>query len=216
MYKYVFFDCDGTILNTLSDITDSANYSLDKFSFPKRTENETRLFLGKGAEHLIRCCAPDNTSDEIIAKMLEIYMPYYQQHCKVKTAPYDGVVPLMENLKKKDIKLAVVSNKQDDAVKELCREHFAGLIDVAIGEKPDLKKKPFPDMVLAAANMLGADISQSVYVGDTEIDIMTGKNSNMDCIAVSWGFRTREEILTKFSNQLIVDNVSELLNEIVR
>lgn len=192
MYRYVLFDMDGTVLNTLKDIVDSVNLALRTFGYPELGENEIKHNTGNASRHLITKSCPEGADVEAT---LEFYIGYYKDHCNDTTRPYDGVPELLKKLKDKGIRLAVVSNKIDPAVKELAEKWYGDLFDVAVGEMPGIRRKPAPDLVFKAMEEMGADPAQTVYVGDTEVDIATAGNSNLPCICVTWGFRDLEEII---------------------
>ena len=189
MKTRILFDLDGTLLNTLEDLLDATNYALALCGYPERTLPELRRFVGNGAENQIRMSLPAGASPEEVRKVLNIYKPYYTEHCQVKTRPYDGVLEALEILKEK-YPIAVVSNKPDSAVKSLCEQMFPGLF--ALGETPDCPRKPAPDMVYKACRAIGTDTC--VYVGDSEVDVITAKNAGVPCLSVLWGFRDREDI----------------------
>ena len=191
----IVFDMDGTVLNTLDDLTVSMNYVLDKFGYPGHTVEEYRLFFGNGVKEALRLALPEDVPSEIIDDMLPIYKEHYDAHCLDKTRPYDGVVEVMNELKQKGYKLAIVSNKIDSAVKELNQRFFTDAVGIAIGEKPGVNRKPAPDMVEAALKELGSTKEEAVYVGDSEVDFMTAKNSKLPCISVLWGFRDKEYLI---------------------
>lgn len=218
MKQFVFFDLDGTVLDTLEDLCDSVNTALTKFGFGEITLEETAANLGNGAKHLIEASAHSRLSDEKIAEILDFYKPYYEAHCQIKTAPYVGTLELMDELKKHNIKMAIVSNKPAGATAQLAEKWFEGRLDYAQGESPETRRKPAPDMLFAAMKALGAGLEDSVYVGDTEVDIETAANAGMDVIAVSWGFRSRESLEKTIENTdvskiycRIADNREELL-----
>lgn len=185
----ILFDLDGTLLNTLEDLLDATNYALEVCGYPKRTLQELRRFVGNGAENQIRLSLPEGASPDEVQKVLKIYKPYYTEHCQIKTRPYDGILEALEVLKAR-YPIAVVSNKPDAAVKALCAETFPGIF--ALGEAPDCPRKPAPDMVFKACRAIGADTC--VYVGDSEVDVLTAKNAGVPCLSVLWGFRDRDEI----------------------
>ena len=189
MKTCILFDLDGTLLNTLEDLLDATNYALALCGYPERTLPELRRFVGNGAENQIRMSLPAGASPEEVRKVLNIYKPYYTEHCQVKTRPYDGVLEALEILKEK-YPIAVVSNKPDSAVKSLCEQMFPGLF--ALGETPDCPRKPAPDMVYKACRAIGTDTC--VYVGDSEVDVITAKNAGVPCLSGLWGFRDREDI----------------------
>ncbi|MCI6935562.1 MAG: HAD family hydrolase [Clostridiales bacterium] len=185
----ILFDLDGTLLNTLEDLLDATNYALRQCGYSERTLGELRRFVGNGAENQIRMSLPEGASPEEVERVLSVYKPYYTAHCQVKTRPYDGVLEALEVLKAK-YPIAVVSNKPDGAVKALCAEMFPGIF--ALGETPDCPRKPAPDMVNKACRAIGADTC--VYVGDSEVDVVTAKNAGVPCLSVLWGFRDKADI----------------------
>jgi phosphoglycolate phosphatase len=191
----IVFDMDGTVLNTLEDLTVSMNYVLEKFGMPGHTVEEYRLFFGNGVKEALRLAMPEDASTEVIDEMLPIYKEHYDAHCLDKTGPYDGIVEVMEELKRRGYKLAIVSNKIDSAVKELNNKFFSKAVEVAIGEKPGVNRKPAPDMVEAALKEMGSSKEESVYIGDSEVDFMTAKNSGLPCISVLWGFRDKDYLI---------------------
>jgi phosphoglycolate phosphatase len=215
-YNTVIFDLDGTLLDTLEDLADAVNYAMKTCELPERTYDEVRSFVGNGIALLIQRSVPSGTSDEMIQKALAIFKEYYGTHCRVKTKAYDGVLKMLKCLKEQGIKTAIVSNKADFAVKELQKFYFDGIIPVAMGENESagIKKKPAPEMVLATLRQLDSTVEESVYVGDSEVDIQTANNSNMDAILVSWGFREKDFLLEQGA-KVIVDNIDELIREVL-
>ena len=194
-YDAVLLDMDGTVLDTLEDLTDAVNAALRQFGLPEVGADRARASLGHGALWLIGHCVPEGSPEELTARVLEWYRPYYDAHCRIKTKPYEGVVPLLERLRGAGLRLAVISNKQDGAVKELAAAFFPGLLDCAVGERPGVRRKPYPDSALAAAEAMGVAPERCIYVGDTEVDIETAANAGMACAAVCWGFRSREQLV---------------------
>ncbi len=210
-YKTLIFDLDGTLLNTLDDLASSVNYAMRKCGFCERTLDEVRRFIGNGVEVLIRRAVPEGTTEEEYKETLAVFKEHYKRNSRNKTAPYDGITELLAKLKQNGYNLAIVSNKVDFAVKDLRDEFFDGLIDVAIGDSDATRTKPEPDMVYKAIEELGADRNECVYIGDTDVDIETAKNSDMDCISVSWGFRSRAE-LEGYGAQMIADTTEDILS----
>jgi len=208
-YKAVLFDMDGTILDTLADIANAVNVSLVEFGFPAADIDKVCEGTGNGARHIFEFCTPEGTPEETIDGMLRFYLPYYNSHCRIMTKPYDGILPLMQRLKAQGVKLAVVSNKPDSTVKELAREFFTDMLESAVGESDAVRRKPAPDTVIAAAQLMNVDIKDCVYVGDSEVDVATAANAGMDCIAVSWGFR-KIEVLRAAGAEKIAGNATEL------
>lgn len=208
-YCFLFFDLDGTLLNTLDDLRDAVNTILVRYQMPEITPEQTAAFVGNGAGHLIHCAVPEGTPEEQEKKILAEYRQYYQEHCQVRTAPYSGIPEMLERLKEAGCVMAVVSNKPDAAVKELNRHFFKGLLDSAIGESAEIRRKPAPDTVFEAMRQTGAEQSSSVYIGDSEVDIETARNAGLPCISVSWGFRNKQE-LEAAGAQVIAGNAEEL------
>lgn len=193
-YRTVLFDMDGTLLDTLEDLRESTNHVLRELGHPERSLEEVRRFVGNGAEMLIRRAVPEGTGEEEILRALGMFRSYYAAHCKEKTRVYDGMLALLDALRARGIKTAVVSNKPDEAVKKLSEEYFGGRMDYAVGAKDGRRCKPYPDMVDAALEALGETREGAVYIGDSEVDVQTGLNAGLPVIAVSWGFRSRETI----------------------
>lgn len=208
-YRFLFFDLDGTLLNTLDDLRDAVNTILVRYQMPEITPEQTAAFVGNGAGHLIHCAVPEGTPEEQEKKILAEYRQYYQEHCQVRTAPYSGIPEMLERLKEAGCVMAVVSNKPDAAVKELNRHFFKGLLVSAIGESAEIRRKPAPDTVFEAMRQTGAEQSSSVYIGDSEVDIETARNAGLPCISVSWGFRNKQE-LEAAGAQVIAGNAEEL------
>lgn len=215
MKKAVIFDLDGTLLNTLDDLADSTNYALSKFGYPTRTIDEVRQFVGNGVAKLIERAIPEGKNNPNFEKCLAIFKENYAQNMYNKTAPYNGILEMLSNLKSKGIKIAVVSNKFDLAVKELCKKYFEGFIDFAAGENEaqGIKKKPAPDTVISVLNEFNFSSEDAVYVGDSDVDIMTAKNSKMPCISVTWGFRD-EKFLLENGATILINAPSEIYNHL--
>lgn len=214
-YKAVLFDMDGTVLDTLGDLAAAVNHTLREFSMPERSIAEVAAALSNGAAYLIAHTVPDGTPKELTDKVLAAYALYYDAHCDILTGPYDGIVPLMQKLRDKGVKLAVISNKQDTAVKPLAEKYFPGLLEIAVGESAEVRRKPNPDAVLAALRHIGVEREDAIYVGDTEVDLQTARNAGMECASVDWGFRTREQ-LVEIGAEHIFDTVQELEEYLLR
>ncbi|MBQ9648557.1 MAG: HAD-IA family hydrolase [Oscillospiraceae bacterium] len=210
-YQTVLFDMDGTVLDTLYDLWASTNAVLRELGYPERTPDEIRGYVGNGARNQLRRALPEGSGDAAVDEALLRYQAYYAEHCRDHTKPYDGVVPMLERLQKEGKQLAVVSNKPDQMVKILSKEHFGTLLHVSIGETPERRRKPAPDTVYAALEALGAEASKdgAVYVGDSEVDVETAKNAGLPLIAVSWGFRGRAA-LEAAGAETVVDAPEEL------
>ena len=214
-YGAAVFDMDGTILDTLDDLNDALNHTMERCGFPKRTLEETRRFVGNGIRKLIERAVPEDVPDSEIDGIKDVFMEYYEAHCADKTRPYKGIPELIKSLKNAGVKTAVVSNKADVAVQELCEEYFKGLFDVAIGEWQGIDRKPAPDMVNKALEALFiSDKRDAVYIGDSDVDLMTAKNSGLECIAVKWGFRD-EAFLREHGAGILVDAPEDLYDLIV-
>ena len=194
-YQLVIFDLDGTILNTLEDLTDSVNYALRQCNFPEHTMAEVRQFVGNGIRKLIERAVPPESDEQTIVKVHEVFTEYYKMHCADKTRPYDGIVEVLQNLKEKGFLLAVVSNKADYGVQELCKQYYEGIFDYAVGERTGIKKKPAPDSVNEVLEKLNVNREHAIYVGDSDVDLATARNAGIDCIAVEWGFREKSFLL---------------------
>lgn len=184
----VIFDLDGTLLDTLEDLTDAVNVALEKNGYPSRTLEEMRYFVGNGAAHMLRCAAPEGVD---LQPVMDAFVAWYADHCRDKTKPYEGIDQALEELKKM-YPLAVVSNKPDYAVKLICDAMFPDVYGV--GEQRGIPRKPAPDLLRSAMNQIGVDTC--IYVGDSDVDIATARNAGVPCISVLWGFRTKEDLLS--------------------
>ena len=161
---------------------------------PRRSPQEVASFLGNGAAALLRKSAAPNTPEEQLTEMLRVYQPWYDSHCAVFTAPYPNILALMQSLRAAGVKQAVISNKQDSAVRRLAAAHFPGLLETAVGESATVRRKPNPDAVLAALREMELAPKDAVYVGDTEVDLQTAENAGLACAVVGWGFRTEDQL----------------------
>ena len=193
----ILFDLDGTLLDTMADLTDAVNHALGVHGYPSRTMDEVRSFVGNGAARLLALSVPEG---EDYQPVLATYQAYYRTHCQIKTGPYPGVVEALAQLSK-HYPVAIVSNKPDAATKTLCADYFPGVL--ARGEAADCPRKPAPDMLFQAMKTLGVD--KAIYVGDSEVDVITAGNAGMPCISVTWGFRDREELLEAGAKYLCDD-----------
>ncbi len=191
-YTTVLFDLDGTLMDTLEDLCDSVNHILRERGFPERSSDQIRMALGNGARVLLAKSLPDGEATPGFEEMLSDYDKYYLAHNTIKTKPYEGVHQMLRSLSAKEFKLGVVSNKSDAAAKELVRRFLGDVVSVVIGESRSIRRKPAPDTVLAALRELDSSPWESVYVGDSEVDIKTAAAAKMDCISVAWGFRSRD------------------------
>ena len=208
-YEAVIFDLDGTLLNTLEDLCDSTNFALSQFGYPPKSIDDVRSFVGNGIGKLIERALPGGTENNNYGAVLETFKEHYAENCNNKTKAYEGIHDLLEALKTRGVKTAVVSNKVDSAVKELCERYFPGNFQFTLGEKEGIKRKPAPDSVLQSIAFLQTKKEAAVYIGDSEVDVETAKNANIDLIAVSWGFRDKQ-LLASMGNFTIVDTPKEL------
>ena len=208
-YQTILFDLDGTLLDTLEDLADAVNHILERHRCPQRTLDEVRLFVGNGLGMLMRRSLPAQYSQTVSDLLAEELRTYYTAHSRIKTAPYAGVRELLETLHAAGAKVAVVSNKADEAVGELCSFYFPGLVDAAVGETAGRRPKPAPDAVELVLERLHVDKTDAVYVGDSQVDLDTAKAAGLPCIAVTWGFRSRED-LVKAGAETLADSVEAL------
>ncbi len=212
--KALIFDLDGTLLNTIRDLHCSTNFALRAFGFPERTLDEVNSFVGNGLAMLIRRAVPDGTTEKTVQDVLREMKAHYAEHYHDLTLPYSGIMELLAECKTKGIPMAIVSNKADPFVKSLCKLFFVDYIDVAIGESPDLPRKPAPEMVYSALEQLGVVREDAFYVGDSEVDVQTAKNASLPCLAVTWGFRSEEILIEAGATDLIRDPM-ELLHRAI-
>ena len=202
-YKTYIFDLDGTLLSTLADLAASTNYALRTHHMPERSIDEVRRVVGNGVKKLMERAIPDGLNNPLFEETFATFRQHYMQHNLDTTQPYPGIMQLLEQLKAEGKNIAVVSNKFYAATRELCRHFFGDLVPVAIGEREDIRKKPAPDTVIEALRELGVDKEGAVYIGDSDVDIMTAKNSGMPCVSVLWGFRDKEFLLEHGATTLI-------------
>ena len=210
MYKAIVWDLDGTVLDTLYDLWASVNAALSAHGMPARSYEEVRAILGNGMLNLLSRAVPEGTSEEKLSAVLETYVPYYKAHMEDHTAPYPGVLPMLDTLREKGVKLAVVSNKADIHTKGLLQKYFGDRITVGVGAREGVPIKPAPDAVFAALREMGVAPSEAAFVGDTEVDVATGKNAGMDVYAVSWGFRSEEQLREAGAERIFGDAESLL------
>lgn len=208
-YNTVIWDLDGTLLDTLVDLMNSVNYSMEQLGYPPCTMEQIRTFVGNGVKKLVELAIPDGIDNPDYKRAYDIFCEHYAQHNLDNTRPYDGVLEVINALRERGVKQAIVSNKVDDGVKKL-NDAFFG-VDVALGVTDDLPRKPAPDMVHHAMSLLGADAASTVYIGDSEVDMQTAKNSGLPCISVLWGFRSRAE-LAPLNPECMIERPSEILN----
>ena len=199
-YKLAIFDLDGTILDTLDDLSDSANFALAAHNFPIRTREEIRRFVGNGVRKLIERALPADMAETRTDEVLATFLAHYKTNCNNKTKPYDGILTMLRRLRERGCKTAVLSNKADAPVQTLIKLYFDGLIDYAAGEKEGIPRKPAPDGVYAILEHFDVEAGDCAYIGDSDVDVDTAKNSGMDYIGVDWGFRDREELMARGGN----------------
>lgn len=216
MIEAVIFDLDGTLLYTLEDLKNSTNFSLRTFGYPERTLEEVRQFVGNGVRKLIERAVPEGTDTGITEEVLRVFKENYGQNMYNCTKPYNSIEKLLLGLRQNGLKTAVVSNKFDLAVKELCKKYFGNLIDVAIGQRDDVPKKPAPDGVFAAIDELGVKLKNCIYVGDSDVDVLTARNSGLPCIGVTWGYREKELLESKGADYIVNDplEILDLIKEL--
>ena len=211
-FETYIFDLDGTLLSTLDDLAASTNYALRWAGMPERTVEEVRMFVGNGVKLLMERAIPNGINNPKFEETYAKFREYYMDHNLDTTCPYEGIPELLRELKRRGKKLAIVSNKFYAATQELAKHFFPDTIEVAIGERDSIRKKPAPDTVLEALKQLGASKDNAVYIGDSDVDIMTAKNCDLPCISVLWGFRDKD-YLVKHGGTIFVDKPSEILSD---
>ena len=193
-YELVIFDLDGTLLDTLADLADAANRALREAGFPERSVEEIRTFIGNGVARLIQRATPQDTDAATVARVLARFKEIYRENVNVKTRPFPGIVALLDALQAAGVRAAVNSNKPDEATQALCRIHFGNRIALALGERPEIPRKPSPEGVRHILKALKVRPARALYVGDGDADLMTAQNAGIDGAWVSWGYRRREEL----------------------
>lgn len=199
----LLFDLDGTLLDTLEDLYLGTNGALKELGLPPRTRQEVRAFVGNGARRLMELSLPGLPTDPGVDQALEAFQRIYGRICREHTAPYPGVLEALQQLRREGYPMAVVSNKPHFAVQELCDAHFSGLMTACQGETPEIPRKPAPDMVRLAAKHLGRTPERCIYIGDSEVDVLTARNACMSCLSVTWGFRDEELLRQSGATNLI-------------
>lgn len=212
MKKLCIFDLDGTLLDSLQDLKDSVNGILKKYSYPEKTLDQVRSYVGNGLYKLLERSVPDGCDQKELDLLYKDFLNYYGEHCNDQTSKYEGIEEMLIQLRNKGCLLAISSNKRNEQVQKLWKEHLFDLIDLAIGEDPQrgIRKKPEADEVQFILKQLNICPEEAVYIGDSEVDIQTAKNSGLDSISVSWGFKTRE-FLEKNGASAIADTPEELV-----
>ena len=209
----ILFDLDGTLLNTLEDILGATNATLRHFGCPERTLAELRTFVGNGAKRQMALCLPGREDDPPMEEVLPWYKEYYRTHARVKTSLYPGIMDALRELKAQGYPMAVVSNKPDAVVQLLCRDFFGDLFDAVTGEVEGCARKPAPDLAYLVAERIGIPGENCIYVGDSEVDILTARNAGMVCLSVSWGFRD-EDMLLEYGADNLCARTEELCSKV--
>ncbi len=194
-YTTILFDLDGTLLDTLDDLTGAVNFAMDAEGFPRRTREDVRTFIGNGIAKLIERCAPSGTDRETLARAVALFREEYSRNYALRTTPYDGIPALLSTLQSRGYKLGLISNKYHAATTALARIYFGDTLPVVIGDRDGHPRKPAPDSLFEAMALLGSTAAECVYVGDSEPDVETAKNAGIPCIGCAWGFRGRERLL---------------------
>ncbi len=208
--RTIVFDLDGTLLDTLADLSAAVNHALRLHAMPERSVREVRDFVGNGVRRLMERAVPEGTPEAVFENVFAAFRTYYAAHCLDQTRPYPGILPLLQQLKARGCRMAIVSNKLQPAVTELNHRFFKDFITTAIGESATVRRKPCPDAVLAALHAMGSRPGEAVYVGDSEVDIETARRAGVDCVTVLWGFRD-EEFLRESGAQRCIKQPEELL-----
>ena len=212
MKNLFLFDLDGTLLDTLEDLAAATNHILRKYGYPPRSTEEIRALLGNGAHYQLRCALPGPVPEEQLQAYLADYTRYYEAHCQEHTRPYPGIEDMLASLQQHGARVAILSNKPDGATKQLCARYFPGI--PAQGQTAQVRRKPAPDGVLALMAQMKAKPEETVYVGDSEVDLLTAQNSGIDSILVCWGFRSRQA-LEEAGAKRIVDRPEEILEALL-
>jgi len=196
-YSTVIFDLDGTVLDTLTDLANAVNYALEQYAFPTHTIETIRTYIGNGVANLIHRSVPAGTSDETCEQVLACFKTYYGEHMNDNTRPYSGIPEMLSALKQNGVFIGINSNKFDKALQNLCRLHFDGLFDYAVGESEITPKKPDPTAAQRILDASNCEKSNAIYIGDSDVDLRTAENAGIDSAWVSWGFRRRNELSTR-------------------
>lgn len=223
-YSLVIFDLDGTILNTIDDLTDASNFINSKYGFSVHTADQFKFFVGNGIPKMIERSIPPETPRNTYEKILAEYIDYYENHCAIKTKPYEGIIDCIKQLRTSKIKIAVNTNKIQSAAEELCNKYFPECFDIISGSRPGIPPKPAPDgiyEILKSAGISSGETKQDntgktavCYVGDSDVDFLTAKNSGLDFIGCDWGFRGRDFLL-ELGVKKIAMSPMELIKEII-
>ncbi len=210
-FETVIFDLDGTLLNSLEDLCDSTNEALNKMGYPLRTLEEVRKFVGNGVWKLIEHAVPAGIKKEEIEQCYALFKEYYKKNKENKTRPYAGIPEILQELKNRGYKTAVISNKYHQAVVDLTNHYFSGLLDTCLGEREGVPKKPEPDGIRKILELLDSKEQSTLMVGDSDVDILTAKNAHLKSAGVTWGFRS-ERLLRECGADYILNEPVELLD----
>lgn len=213
MIRNIVFDLDGTLTDTLQDLANSTNYALQQMGWERRSLEDVRRFVGNGVRRLIERAVPENVAKEDFERCFALFQQHYLVHCQDTTGLYPGVEKMLQDVRLQGYRVAIVSNKLQAGVDELYETFFRDVVDVAIGEREGLNRKPAPDMVRLALQELGATTADSVYVGDSEVDVETARNSGLPCISVLWGFRDKAQ-LVEAGASVFIEHPNQLLRVI--
>lgn len=215
MIKAAIFDLDGTLLNTLEDVVNACNYALKKCNFKTHSIEEYKVFVGDGRSKLIERIVPDEYkgNDEVKNKVLRLFDEYYSGHMLDMTKPYEGICEMLKSLKEKGVKLAVVSNKPDEFVGGIVKKYFGDTFEIVHGQRTNYPVKPDPTTVYEVIEYFGIKLNESIYVGDSNVDIYTAKNAKVKSIGVAWGFRGEEELREAGADYIVYDSneITELI-----
>lgn len=210
-YSTYIFDLDGTLLDTLLDLANAVNFAMRAKGYPERTTEEVRSFIGNGIKVLIKRSVPENTSEKDYAEALEIFTKYYLEHIADNTKPYDGITEVVETLRSNGCKVAVVSNKAHVAAQAVVKDFFGDIFDVVVGKMDEFPSKPEPDSLFYAIKTLGVKPEDCVYIGDSDVDVLTAHNAGLPCIGVTWGNRD-EDVLIASGAEYIARTPKEILD----
>lgn len=207
----IIFDLDGTLVNTIENLTFTLNKVLQEKGYPEHRVEAVKLLVGNGVGTLINKAVPAGTAAKDIEICLENFMRLYDEDMYSNNKVYDGMMETLKNLKNREIKIGVVSNKPDKETKDMCKHYFGDLVDIAYGEVPNRKRKPAPDGVLEAIKFLNGTVEKTIYVGDTKVDVETGKNAGLPVLGALWGYRDRAE-LEKAGADIIIYNPKDIIS----
>lgn len=204
-HKAFIFDLDGTLLNTLEDLKNSVNFAMRSMGYPEHTLEQVRMFIGNGIAMLIKRAVPQGTDEFDEKKTLGIFTEHYNAHLNDCTAPYPGVTESLTALKNRGVKIGVVTNKNDDSAKMLIVRYFGNLVDVTLGHLDGMPSKPNPEALLRVMSDLGVNAEETLYFGDSDVDVLTAKNAGVKCVGASWGFRSEAVLLKAGADMILAD-----------